>query len=103
MPDRSAATALERLRRMTPEQLDAARICRRCWEHYGVCVCGERRVRANPVCPNCHGTGLTRFGVCTYCNGVTAKSKAKSEQEDLQPPQDPGWRYAGRKYRTHKR
>jgi hypothetical protein len=45
MPDRSAATALERLRRMTPEQLDAARICRRCWEHYGVCVCGERKVR----------------------------------------------------------
>jgi hypothetical protein len=41
----SAATTLERLRRMTPEQLDAARICRRCWEHYGVCVCGERKVR----------------------------------------------------------
>jgi DnaJ-class molecular chaperone len=24
---------------------------------------------AAKVCPNCHGTGLTRFGVCTYCNG----------------------------------
>jgi hypothetical protein len=44
-PKPSAATTLEQLRRMTPEQLDAARICRRCWEHYGVCVCGERKVR----------------------------------------------------------
>jgi DnaJ-class molecular chaperone len=29
-----------------------------------------RVTSAVTVCPNCHGTGLTRFGVCTYCNGT---------------------------------
>jgi hypothetical protein len=34
-------------------------------------LASERRIRAaKPVCPNCHGTGVTRFGVCTYCNGT---------------------------------
>jgi DnaJ-class molecular chaperone len=25
---------------------------------------------AAKVCPNCHGTGTTRFGICTYCKGT---------------------------------
>jgi DnaJ-class molecular chaperone len=33
----------------------------------------ERQVQDHlefvPTCPNCHGTGTTRFGVCAYCKG----------------------------------
>jgi DnaJ-class molecular chaperone len=32
--------------------------------------CPDYPYRTKPVCPNCHGTGVTRFGVCTYCNGT---------------------------------
>jgi hypothetical protein len=37
--------SLEELRAMTDEELDAARICRRCWESYAICGCRERKER----------------------------------------------------------
>jgi hypothetical protein len=61
----------------------SAATCSRCGRESSVAapgdVCGARTAKGNPcrgtfsaatVCPNCHGTGVTRFGVCTYCNGT---------------------------------
>ena len=34
-----------------------------------------------PRCPNCHGKGKNRFGICAYCNGTGhATSRRKSSQ-----------------------
>jgi DnaJ-class molecular chaperone len=36
----------------------------------GSCVIArDASAQRKPVCPNCHGAGVTRFGVCTYCKG----------------------------------
>lgn len=43
--ERTPHPSLEELRAMTGEELDAAQICRRCWEPYTVCVCSERKKR----------------------------------------------------------
>jgi DnaJ-class molecular chaperone len=31
---------------------------------------GQEARFAAQKCPNCHGTGTTRFGICAYCKGT---------------------------------
>jgi DnaJ-class molecular chaperone len=37
------------------------------------------------TCPNCHGTGQTRFGDCAYCKGTGHTTPRRSSQKSVLP------------------